>query len=110
MEDNQTSIYISRNYIPNSEFERTIYGNALQNGMIVVIADAILRANPEYKETEYDRYKTEVNNRWCEVSQVRKTPQHVHFIGLYADGSEIPRGAYSVDYAWIVKRDSIPKD
>lgn len=107
MAENATSIYISRYYIANSSFETIMYGSDLENGMFVVFGEMILRGDPEQMANEYDKYRALEMNRWCEISQIKKSLEHVWFIGLYSDGTMMKRGGYAKDYCWIVKKDSI---
>lgn len=98
-------------------------GSLLENGMIVLAEDSMLRENAaralrvDVNTGELDDVhafnRALSRNRWCRVSQVRcelafdRNHPQVTFIAEYADGSKEKR-RYAKDYAWLVKIDSLP--
>lgn len=96
---------VSQKYRLDPETDDLIYGDALENGMVVLSEDG------RYSEKAVaGGYTTNlpVVNRWCEVTQVRGEEDGVYFIALYADGHKTVRGT-SETSGWLVKKASIPK-
>lgn len=78
-----------------------IYGEQLENGMVVIQQKDSSNLISETNEYEM------VNRRWCEVTALRDRTLHngTHsvFIGVYADGSKMVR--YSGQFeGWIVRK------
>ena len=101
------SIYADKFYMAQSEYEDIVFGEHLQDGMIVLVADTALRANMDAIHDAYDKDRADEHNRWCEVTRLQTRPGStgtlVTFVGVYPDGTQRVR-KYSTEYAWIVKR------
>lgn len=103
-------------YTMDPETEDLIRGDALQNGMVVMIEGNVVREDPESgRDSKYARARLMENNRWCEVTDLRfrgydspDSSRLTTFIGVYADGTKASR-SFSTSYAWFVKKDSLPK-
>lgn len=81
-------------------------GGDLKNGMIVLLAQDLLRWPVEGRqESDYTDF-TDVlkTNRWCRVNDVRTDGYAVHFVGIYGDKT-VARRSYPKDIAWLVKKD-----
>lgn len=97
---------VPQNYRYNIEIEDVIYGDELENGMVVLI---------EYSNRSWERSIDPnaegllTKNRWCSVTKIRKAQddRDVVFIGEYADGHKSVR-RYDKTTGWVVKKDSIP--
>lgn len=99
-------------------------GSLVENGMIVLIEDHMLResleralkVNPDTGTIDdfYAHNRALTHNRWCRVSQVHYqralygNNAQITFIAEYADGSKEKR-RYGRGHAWLVKLDSLPK-
>src|SRR5690348_203673 len=106
-----TSLYVDRFYEMKPGFEDLRFGTDLRNGMIVLLADHLLRGDPErMNENGYEAQRVKTVNAWCTVSELNVIPRFgsplIRFVGLYADGVKRIR-TYDASYAWIVKLDSI---
>jgi hypothetical protein len=101
------SLYVDKFYVAQSEFEDIVFGRDLRDGMIVLLEDDILRADPGNLRSGYDRARADEINRWCEVTRLEviahPTTPLIRFVGCYPDGSMRVR-TYGASYAWIVKR------
>lgn len=111
------SAFVPFTYLNDPETEDLVYGEELRDGMVVLVEDTIIRANPDHLETRssYDRNRILETARWCKVTKLRFTPlydQHgvsgklVKFIAVYADGTQMSR-KYNTEYSWYVKRASM---
>lgn len=92
-------------YTANSETESILYGDELEEGMVVMIEDWLLRGEEE-SSSFYDQARAEENNQFCKVTRLRKG-NLVRFVGEYEDGTLRTR-TFNSSYTWIVKKDSIP--
>lgn len=96
------------------ETEDLIRGVDLKNGMFVIIERGYAtRAPLDGATTPYEIEKIQIDNRWCEVTNVSFTRRRndnplVSFIGVYADGSKVTRTYDAIHYGWVVKKESIP--
>lgn len=95
---------VSQNYQMDPETEDVIYGDDLENGMIVLSEDG--RASSDL-DMAYNR-RLHITNRWCEVTEVRAEADGVYFIALYADGQKKVRSSTETS-GWLVKKSSIPE-
>jgi hypothetical protein len=107
------SAFVPLAYLNDPETEELVYGDALRDGMVVLLEETILRANPDNLETRngYEYLRILETARWCMVTNVRFSPAErsgriVKFIGVYADGTKSSR-SYHTDYTWYVKRASM---
>lgn len=129
MEQTQ-GIFVSKFYEMDPQFEDLVpSGTLLQNGMMVLLEDSMMRADPATLNSSsetHNRYEGERArevNRWCEVThlEVRKRFDYddigavigesspiISFVAVYFDGTKKKR-RYDASYAWLVKLDSIPK-
>lgn len=105
--------FVSKFYRMNPETDDLIpFGDQLVNGMMVLIESNDFRTRADRPLEDWELERALVNNRWCEVSNLRiSPPRHdnpvlVEFIGVYEDGTKAKR-AYSYSYSWYVKKDSI---
>lgn len=114
---------VSKFYRMNPETDDMISnGQLLENGMIVLLEDSMIRADPDSPLSKYEVHRAEETNRWCEVSEleIRRRFEHgetgyaigegsplVTFVGIYSDGVKIKR-SYDSSYAWLVKKN--PED
>jgi hypothetical protein len=92
-------------YLTDPDTEYLVWGDELQEGMVVVVDGAILsRENPDNIERDgYSRARVLESARWCRVTKLRRRGELVSFIGVYGDGSQAAR-TYNIQFAWIVKR------
>jgi len=88
-------------------------GGRLMDGMKVLIADPDcrehLQALSAEPPVEWLRDKIMERNRWCTVSHLKLTNHNntVAFIAIYEDGTK-RQYRMGLEYAWLVKLDSIP--
>lgn len=88
-------------------------GDKLENGMIVLVEDSILRGNSNSTGImrEYEQRRALENNRWCEVTELEinherydgRTNTTISFVAVYADGVKIKR-TYGAGYAWLIRK------
>lgn len=108
MSNNLTDQFVPWLYQMNPNTEDLIGGAGLKNGMVVLIAEPVLRETlndkGEYSEMKLDNLRT--RNRWCTVEDVKVTDRgHVIFTAIYEDGTKKQR-TYSVDWKWYVKKNT----
>jgi hypothetical protein len=103
------SIYVPYDYRANVEHDVILWsGDELKPGMIVLVEDRMVRANPSrLGDNVYEDSRINESARWCEVKRVEIREGIVKFLAEYPDGTQAVR-TYSVRYSWIAKRDSIP--
>lgn len=98
------AVEVGRQYLSDPDVDELIRGDEVQDGMVVLVADSIMRGSSlSTRSLETDR--------WCRVSKIRMTRRHnaeplLSFVGTYADGSQFPR-TYSSSYFWYVKKASV---
>lgn len=104
-----------RDMQPETE-DLLIDGRHLQNGMVVLIEAASIRADMSIVASTIlsnpaDLNRAKVFNRWCEVSDVKIDNAFgvVSFVATYPDGTKRKRNE-PIDLAWFVKLDSLPKE
>ncbi|QFG08742.1 hypothetical protein PBI_INGRID_70 [Arthrobacter phage Ingrid] len=109
----------SKGYIMNPSDTDLIRGKELEDGMIVLLEDSLLREEPTCTEDPEHKcgsrcHRAFKTSRWCKVSKLEKRMRVtgevalLSFVGEYADGSKSSH-TYNVSYFWYVKLDSIPK-
>jgi len=104
--------WVDQYYMMNPETEIILFdGEMLRDGMVVLIESPIQRADTSFNSgfVPKARYANQVKNRWCTVSDLRKTASRVSFIGIYEDGTKVKR-EYDKSLAWLVKLDSLEAD
>lgn len=88
--------------------EDLIRGDKLENGMVVLIEQAMHREDPdrafntERELTAYEMERLQRNSRWCRVTGLYTQGDITQFIGVYADGTKHSR-TYNLSYCWYVK-------
>lgn len=124
MNEQTSSIFVDKFYEMDPEFEDLLsHGKHLQNGMIVLLEDSLMREETTSRN-DYAAERMREVNRWCEVSQleiirrydyddqmgsvIAESAPLISFIAIYSDGTKKKR-RYDSSYAWIVKLDSVPK-
>ena len=112
------SDFVAYTFAPILGTHLLLRGDLLQNGMVVVLEDHMMRGNPNdlspesdkrqhgYTPSEYDRRKIEEGARWALVTDVQvksngSDSQIVKFTAIYSDGTMRDR-TYNVDYKWAV--------
>lgn len=107
--------YVGKYYEMDPETEDVLHnGNLLMNGMKVLIEDPSLRMRIHDRMTEEETSKARMMNRWATVTEFRQTnalkadAPMISFIALYEDGVK-RRVDVLQAYAWIVRKDSIPR-
>jgi hypothetical protein len=109
----------SKGYIMDPRDTDLIRGRELEDGMIVLLEDSLMREEPTCTEDADHKcgsrcYRAFKTSRWCKISKLEKNRNYggdsrlVSFVGEYADGSKSSH-TYNVSYFWYVKLDSIPK-
>ena len=103
-------IRISRDFAPidyvmDPAMEDLIRGSELEEGMVVLVEDHLVRGDPEdlkmvslHKSNVRRIFET---SRWCMVTKLEQG-NVMSFIGVYGDGTKIHR-QYSDRYCWFVK-------
>lgn len=93
------------NFEMNPASEDLIHGTELQDGMVVLLEEALFRKDPSIPLDEmrpYDILQLRTGQRWCEVSKLVRNGAILRFIGIYADGTKLSR-MYNEAYDWFVK-------
>lgn len=106
--DITNQIFTPRVHAMDPEFEDVVFGTDLQNGMIVLLQDSLMKGDPEYIANDYDKERLMKCNRWCEVTQFRIINRNddaplIKFMGVYSDGTKYPR-TYDSNYTWVIKK------
>ena len=106
------SMYVSKWYVMDPQFEDLVFGDDLREGMIVLLEDSMFRTDLAHIVSGYDQDRADECNRWCEVTQLRvisRTDEHgrpssplIRFIGRYGDGTKRVR-QFDASFAWVVK-------
>ena len=99
----QSETFVDRFYEMNPESEDLLAGDELENGLIVLIEDSMVREDAS--RAEFDAYamkRLRENNQWCRVTSLRRHGDLVSFVGVYEDGVKRPR-TFNQSYYWIVK-------
>lgn len=99
----------------NPQTDDLIRGAELKEGMVVLIEDTSVRADPAKhleEDHECDIYlcpRILAGALWCRVTRLerRRGDELVSFIGEYHDGTKRSR-TYNISYCWFVKKGSIP--
>ncbi|QCB93334.1 hypothetical protein [Cellulomonas shaoxiangyii] len=109
--NSQQPAYVDRFYEMDPQHDDLIRGSGLADGMVVLIEDHLFRADPDRISTgddwsRYEQHKARENNRWCTVSELHRYRDLVEFVGLYADGTKVPR-RYNESFYWLVKKASL---
>lgn len=118
------SLFVDKYYDMDPQFEDLLPdGTYLQDGMVVLLEDSMLRADPSRAENVHEIERAKEANRWATVSHVKVTKRWAHnehgdalgetsplvsFVATYGDGTKKKR-SYDASYAWIVKLDSMSK-
>jgi hypothetical protein len=89
--------HVARDYAAHEDREDILYGKDLQDGMIVLLEEPLLRMGDRADEVA----------RWCEVTryeliETRDWPM-IRFVARYADGTLRVR-TYPASTPWIVQR------
>jgi len=102
--------FASKNFIMDPATDDMIYGSELEEGMIVLMGDSLIREDPaqffqtpEEERSEYTENRLRQSARWCRVTKLRYHGHIVQFIGVYEDGTKVSR-SYANSYAWYVKK------
>lgn len=109
----------SKGYTMDPRDTDLIRGKELEDGMIVLLEDSMMREEPTCTDNAEHKcgsrcHRAFKTSRWCKVSKLEKRMRAVgelallSFVGEYADGSKSSH-TYNVSYFWYVKLDSIPK-
>ena len=103
--------FVPRVFPMDPEKHELIYGSELENGMIVLIEDSLVKKDAKNRPadgstdtpvwTDYDESSFQQNNRWCVVTDIRRRNDIVQFIALYSDGTKASR-RFNESYCWFV--------
>lgn len=109
--------YVPYSFMPTIEDHVILTGDNLVDGDIVLVEQAILRANPDvlspeypsrkdgFRPTEYDRRRVQETARWAVVTDSRIEEDDIlHFTAVYADGTSTTR-IYHKSIEWIILRE-----
>jgi hypothetical protein len=104
---------VSRYYEMDPETEDVLHnGTLVIDGMKVLIEAVDLKVDIAEDMTEFANHTARKTNRWATVTESKivdyKDGPHLAFVGVYDDGVK-RKISYPVDYAWFVKKDSIPR-
>ena len=103
--------FVPQGYLMNPETDIVISGRQLQNGMIVLLEENLMREDASTHDEsthELARVRAMATSRWCVIRDLSSTSDRNRvrkFIGIYEGGVEISR-TYHEDYYWIVKKNS----
>lgn len=104
---NMFNYFVDKWYTNDPQTEDVIYGDDLKNGMIVLLnRRTIHREDPKNIRNENERERLLTQNRYCEVTGLRRRGDLVQFIGVYPGGTKVDR-TYSNSYTWIVRKDTM---
>ena len=102
--------FVPADYPVMTAVEAIIWGEDLQEGMVVVLAESHLtstagRADPDTPSagSQAGRLRTNQTARWCRITDLRRDDDGtVRFVGEYIDGTLAPR-RHGATVPWIVK-------
>lgn len=105
------SAFVPLQYMNDPETEDLIFGDRLKSGMVVLLEDTLLRADPDRYGTSdtHDQIRIQETARWCRIVDIRYSGNMVTMICEYNDGSKRLR-SYNISFAWFVKLASMPAD
>lgn len=115
------SDFVPHTFAPILGTHLMLTGDKLKNGMIVVLADNVIRENPNrispenpdrklgFVPSEYDRAGVEETARWALVTDVKivsngPDSRLLRFTAIYSDGTMCDR-KYDVSYKWAVLKE-----
>lgn len=83
-------------------------GENLKNGMVVLLAQDLLRWPLENRqESDFQNFDEVLKtNRWCTISEISFNGYMVTFVGIYQDGRTFRR-TFPKDVAWLVKKNPV---
>jgi len=93
------TVEVTGTYVLDPETEDLIWGDQLEEGMVVLIEDAVICRTDSHGGLK-KRWETV---KWCQVTSLRRQGDSIRFIGVYDDGAKAAR-RYHQDYAWFVKK------
>jgi hypothetical protein len=88
---------IGREYLNDPQTEDCVYGDELREGDVAILAEGLFRWHSG--ENTFNPA-----THWCRVTKLRQRGDILSFIGVYADGSQVPR-TYNVSLCWYIKRE-----
>jgi hypothetical protein len=105
--------FVDKFYEMNPETEDVLHnGTLIEDGMRVLIETPSYRVDIHENMSEAALSHARMMNRWCTVEKSRVSVQEgsglLAFTGIYDDGVKRRRNVHA-EYAWIVKKDSIPR-
>lgn len=102
--------YVSKFYVMEPQHDDLVFGDALREGMIVLLEDSLMRQDMNYVTSGYDLERADEVNRWCVVLDLKVIPRDgsplVRFVGEYEDGTKKVR-TYDASFGWLVKKVSM---
>lgn len=104
---------VRRGFEMNSDIEVIIRGEELQEGMVILLEEALMRENPSYHLDsnphicdDYRCPRIKETSQWCMVTNLKRRGDITSFVGVYADGVHRSR-TYNESFFWLVKIDSM---
>jgi hypothetical protein len=100
------SEYAPKDYLMDPTTDELVAGDELEDGMIVLFEDTVLRPDPQRGiSSPYDAVALKERARWCKITRLRRleNSQVISFVGLYADGVKMSR-TFNESWYWIVKK------
>lgn len=107
------SEFVDKYYEMDPETEDVLdNGSLIADGMMVLIESPTSRETIKENMTPFQISEARMSNRWCTVTGSKvvgySSGPMIEFVGIYEDGVKRKR-ATTVNLAWIVKKDSIPR-
>ena len=97
--------FVPIDYMMDPATEDLFRGSDLQEGMVVLIEDHMVREDPSNLNKEgmspYSIRRIQEASRWCMITELQ-LGNIMSFIGVYGDGTKMSR-MYSDRYFWLVK-------
>ena len=81
-------------------------GDALENGMTVLVADPYERFGDPREGSAAAHYSALYRKRWCVVTLLERNGSNVSFMGKYCDGLRVLRSTRR-SVPWFVKTDAV---
>lgn len=100
--------FVSKYYAMDPETDFMIpTSDLLQNGMRVLFAEPDQRVNTLSIASQVGLFnKAMERNRWCKVSNLKRSGDTFAFVATYDDGTQRKRSAH-IGEPWLVKLDSV---
>lgn len=104
---------VRRGFEMNPDTDVILRGEELQEGMIILLEEALMRENPSYHLDsnphicdDYRCPRIKETSQWCMVTNLKRRGDITSFVGIYADDVHRSR-TYNESFFWLVKKEYV---